>query len=238
MKKNIPKEYCVNDEKVLECLEIAPGVFVYRAKNQHHLASAFLRLQEFYESPNDKFRGNYFTLEDYSDWYAEDRGAFTYYTDWNGFNVPGNVVKDFNSKFAGWPMTNKERFILDSLGERSSYYDSEPFYVIGVHGELTEGNTTLMHELAHAMYCTVPEYKEEVLRIIEEYKGNRSVDYFKATLKKMGYCEEVLVDEVNAYMSTSSMEKLNKGFPKESLDLPLIKELRECYDKFRPNINS
>jgi hypothetical protein len=67
--------------------------------NQYDLASTFLRFQEHYESP--EFAGKVFTLDEYKNWYinhsprASKDGVFTYYEDWNGFNIPSKILKPF-----------------------------------------------------------------------------------------------------------------------------------------------
>ena len=71
--------------------------------NQYLLAATFLRFQEHYESP--KFRGRIFDWEEFMDWYAEQKGKFSYLQDWSGFNLPSPVFEPFRSGWrapAGW----------------------------------------------------------------------------------------------------------------------------------------
>ena len=103
---------------------LARAIFLVRFRTQHELAATFLRFQEHYESR--RFRGRVFTLEQFMDWYAATFGAFTYYQDWSGFNVPSIALAPF---YAGRfdPLLEKERrFLAHFAGERA------PFYVIGV----------------------------------------------------------------------------------------------------------
>ncbi|MEK7106247.1 MAG: ABC transporter ATP-binding protein, partial [Patescibacteria group bacterium] len=69
------------------------SIYLVEAPTQYALASTFLRFQEHYESP--KFRGQFFSLEEFMDWYAEEYGNFTYYKDWTGFNIPSYILKSF-----------------------------------------------------------------------------------------------------------------------------------------------
>ena len=102
---------------------------------------AILRIQEHYES--SRFRSRVFTLEEYMDWYAERFGAFTYFEDWSGFNVPSTAFEPFyEGRFD--PLSEKERRLL-RLFER----ERAPFYVIGITSD-----DDLQHELAHALYFT------------------------------------------------------------------------------------
>src|SRR5512138_554281 len=73
--------------------KIADRIFVVRFDTLYELASTFLRFQEHYESP--RFRNRIFSLEEFMDWYAEKTGAFTYFTDWSGFNVPSSTFEAF-----------------------------------------------------------------------------------------------------------------------------------------------
>jgi hypothetical protein len=73
--------------------KVAEGIYLLRFKTQYELTSTFLRVQEHYESP--QFHGRIFTLEQYMDWYVADNGAFTYFQDWSGFNVPSTAFQPF-----------------------------------------------------------------------------------------------------------------------------------------------
>src|SRR6185503_8648159 len=104
--------------------KIADGVFLVRFDTQYGLASTFLRIQEHYES--SRFRNRVFSLEQFMDWYADQFGAFTYYEDWSGFNVPSTALEPF---YAGEfdPLLRKEQELL-RLFEK----ERRPFYVIGL----------------------------------------------------------------------------------------------------------
>ena len=71
----------------------SPSIFVLTFDSQYDLCMSFLRIQEFYESP--VYHGRYFTLEDYMDYWSKEygQGSFNYLDVWNGFNVPGSVIK-------------------------------------------------------------------------------------------------------------------------------------------------
>src|SRR5262245_51147422 len=103
---------------------LADGIFLVRFDAQYALASTFLRFQEHYES--SRFRDRVFSLEEYMDWYAGRFGAFTYFEDWSGFNVPSSALEPFyQGRFD--PLLRKERRLL-ALFARAR----RPFYVIGI----------------------------------------------------------------------------------------------------------
>jgi hypothetical protein len=162
---------------------LADGIFLLRFDSQYTLASTFLRFQEHYES--SRFRNRVFTLEEYMDWYAKRFGAFTYYEDWSGFNVPSSALTAFyEGKFD--PLSLKEARFL-RLFRRLR----RPFYVIGVASEIE-----LTHELAHALFSTRPAYRAAVLRAMRGHDTSA----LRRQLTALGYHQGVLTDEVHAYL--------------------------------------
>lgn len=201
------------------------GVIHIDVDSQYELTSTFMRLQEFYESPFEGFKGCFFTLEDYMDRYAEYYGNFTYNIDWNGFNVPGNIVKRFFSdEFFMGRLLNKEFKMLEAI---APYMKDEHFYLIGTHGS---DAGYMAHEQAHAFYYLNPEYKAEMDALTEtldeEVRGS-----IHDVLIKMGYCDEVLDDELQAYLSTDE----DGDSSLEDAKLPskdILTQYRNIYTKY------
>jgi hypothetical protein len=193
--------------------EIKKGIFVVEFENQFELASTLLRFEEYYESP--KFKGKVFTLEEYKQWYSRDRGAFTYYDDWPAFNIPSSALKPF---FEGGfnPLSPAEKQLLSLFKNEKGDY-----YIIGIY---TTGEEDLLtHELAHALFHTNPDYKKEVLAVL---RGYDFTNVRKELLSMDGYCEDVLEDEVHAWVLTLSHE-LKTKIPKE-----LIAKLDKIFKKY------
>ncbi len=165
--------------------KLADRIFLLRFASQYLLASSFLRIQEHYES--SRFRNRVFTLEDYMDWYAEQFGAFTYYEDWSGFNVPSSAFAPF---YAGRfdPLLRKEQRLLDLFR-----HEPEPFYVIGIVSD-----ADLHHEIAHALYNTRPAYR----RAVRAAMRGHDTSAIERRLQSMGYHPSVFADEVHAYLAT------------------------------------
>ena len=170
-------------------IAIADRIFLVRFDTQYALASTFLRIQEHYES--SRFRNRVFSLEQFMDWYAGRYGAFTYYQDWSGFNVPSTALEPFyQGRFD--PLLRKEQRLLRLFrAERS------PFYVIGVAAD-----ADLTHEYAHALFFTRPAYRNAVRAAMREYDTTR----FEKHLAALGYHRHVLVDEVHAYLIAEAEE--------------------------------
>ncbi|CAM6004255.1 unnamed protein product [Sphagnum balticum] len=158
----------------------------------------FLRYQEHYESPNSKFRGKSFEILDFMKWYSKKygEGAFTYPSDWGGFNVSGDIIKKV------WALGISDRNLYD-YEMREVYrkcflkYPDGKFYLIGVYGK----GGSLRHEIAHGFFYTIPEYKREMTKLVRNLKPS----LYKSLcshLKKIGYASSVYVDECQAYLST------------------------------------
>ena len=191
---------------------------------QRDISSTFLRFQEHYESP--KFRGKIFSLEEFKRWYVQNSpkgiktGEFTYYTDWNGFNIPSYVLKPFYSgKFN--PLSEQEKKFLEIFKD-----EPEPFYVIGIHRETKKLNLFLKHEIAHGLFYTDKDYRGEVLAILSQF----DVKPIKIELRsKAGYHEQVLEDEVHAYIIASGKRL------KTSIQKKLSLKLRKIYQGYTTN---
>lgn len=172
--------------------KIAKGVYLLRFKTQYELAATFLRIQEYYESP--RFHGRSFSLEQYMDWYAEQHGNFTYYQDWDGFNVPSTALQPFYDGTFD-PLSEKEKQFLrlfKGLQER--------FYVIGVHDAGVKDSLT--HELAHALFFIDDSYRTAVREAMRDYDTTK----LARQIVKAGYAKHVVPDEVQAYIVAPSGE--------------------------------
>ena len=189
------------------------NIYLVSTKTQYEIASMFMRMQEFYESPYENIRGQQFSLDEYMDTYAEDTGNFTYTVDWNGFNVPGEIAIKFWSLFHQ-DTRNKELAMRNEFlrvrGEPNIYGMKSNFYLIGVSGEADP--YTMKHEVAHAMYYLDENYRNSMILAMNVTGHHNLYEGMHKKLKKMGYCDEVLMDETQAYMSTSSRWSLLKTF--------------------------
>lgn len=200
---------------------VAENIHVLTFETQRDVASTFLRFQEHYESP--RFRGEIFSLEEFMLWYIQTSskgmasGKFTYYTDWNGFNIPSYVLKPFyEGKFN--PLSEQEEMLLRIFKD-----EIEPFYIIGIHKALEHVDQLLTHEIAHGLFSVNKQYREDVLRVLSQF----DLEALKKELRsKAGYHEEVLNDEIHAY-SIDAQSNLETPIPKV-----LSLELRKLYESY------
>lgn len=181
----------------MELETIIDDIFHVRFPTRLELGSTFVRIQEHYESP--QFRGKVFTLAEFERWYIENSsegkktGTFTYYTDWVGFNVPGDALDPF---FKGGfdPLSKQEKNLLRQFEGRME----TPFYVIGTAGKAVS-RATMRHEISHGLFYLHDNYKEAVLRILEQLPPedqNNLIHY----LEQEGYHPHVHNDEMHAYL--------------------------------------
>jgi hypothetical protein len=199
---------------------------------QYDLCSTFVRLQEFYESPFENIHGQFFTMDDFMDTYARStkNGAFSYFEDWGGFNVPGDTVILFKETFYS-DLRWKEMELLSQARNYLTVSDPK-FYVIGTYGPSGENRAAYIeHELAHAYFYLNPEYKSLCDNIFETIVPDIKKKV-EAKLLDMGYHPYVVPDEFQAYFATDTESSLRKRFGLSDNDLVIKYIYREAFEKF------
>ena len=216
--------------------EVEPNIYAVIIPDNYHRPMLFCRVQEYYESPNPKFRGKNFSIWDFIEWYSrQKRDAFTYAFDWGGFNIPLNVAESCYSK-------------LLKKGEFTPY-DKEMNYIVKtIRGMVGNGKAyiigaadmegwTFKHEVCHGLYYTNKEYKQSVDEITETIEWQ---DYlkFENNLLKMGYTAAVIPDEIQAYLNFGhDWPAFSKGISKK-LCKSLHKKYQTIYNNFLNNANN
>lgn len=194
---------------------LTPQVIHYTYPSQYHVCSAFLRIQEFYESPEPQFRGQFFTMDEYMDWYADtQRGhdKFTYFEDWVGFNIPSTAMKAFYDRYTPTCMRPKEHAIFKPL--LPLIEDGKKFYVIATEEDGNEVEITVRHELRHAAYYLNEEYRAACGEIYKTIPDELK-EAVNTRLKEYGYGAAVFPDETQAFFSTEKPAALRKRFRTE-----------------------
>ena len=202
------------------------NILLLKADNQYELTSTFWRLQEYYESP--KFRNKFPSIEEYMDWYAAEYGNFTYFTDWCGFNVPGNIVRKF-FKDTPYHLFEKEFKMYELI--KKYIEGDEKFYLLGVYTD----DATLDHEYSHAFYHLFPKYKKEQSGLLNRLSASYRSQIGKNILEK-GYHKSVLLDETIAYLSTNDMITTKDMSDDLSIPWAGILELQENFHKWKEDL--
>jgi hypothetical protein len=166
------------------------NIYLIESENRQELAETFMRFQEYYESP--VFKGRFFSVHEFENWYASKYGRFSYAKDWSGFNIPSWVLEPFKTGDFGL-LTDKEERLLNMLKNQDG-----KFYIIGATPRDEWFKDTVKHEFVHGAYFTNSNYKKEVDNLIKVKKP----EAVKKALIQMGYDTEVLNDETNAYLLT------------------------------------
>jgi len=202
-----------------EVKEIRPGVIHTEFDNLYNLTSTYMRLQEFYESPFRDIKGKFFKHEKYMDKYARSKGSFSYYEDWTGFNVPGDVVIKFIKLFK-YDMWHKEQVFFKELEKHIKKY-KDKFYIIGTakNRKRKKSNNTLNHELAHAYFYLCPKYKNKISSLIKKI-NSKHYNKMEESLIEMGYDKKFILDEVQAYCTTSSALSISMMLDINSFRIP------------------
>jgi hypothetical protein len=218
----------------IETINLPLGVVILvQYQTRYEVCSSFMRIQEFYESDLPEIRGEAFSFEKYMDTYARAKGNFSYTMDWSGFNIPGKIFKEWGKRFPTYERLEKEQHLYSTvmdmytgsaLGRGFAGKDTD-FYVIGTYIEGPRRYRVIMHELAHALWAMDPEYKARAEELVATSPYNHKI---LPVLKKWGYTDMVLPDELNAYQATSSPHELMSKFEVDGLNLALV----SLYDEF------
>lgn len=174
---------------MLKLLKPHDRIFLVVASGAAELGRAFVRLQEFYESPSARFCSRYFSLESFKRYYARrwGGGRFTYFRDYQGYNLPGEEVLDWQATFASRETADEIR-LLQLLGPLP-----DRFYLIGAR---TKDVTTIGHELQHALFHLDPVYRAKVQFVVHMFETAP----LRRALRKIMYRDSVLDDEVASYV--------------------------------------
>jgi hypothetical protein len=205
---------------------INDNIYHLISNNQYELASTFIRMEEFYESPFADINGKWFSLDFYMDRYAEaNDGKFSYFTDWTGFNIPGNSLLEFFDKFDS-DLRTKEKNVRQFI-ERHILDNDANFYIIG---SIDGDSGILNHEYAHANYYLNDNYRIACEKIWQKMPVLTQIHMTDALIAK-GYTFSKVEDETQAYLSTATISELFNVLKFDEFNLP-IKSIKEYQDNF------
>lgn len=209
--------------------EVKPQIFLLTFKGQYDLNMTFLRYQEFYESPNPKFRGKNFTIFDFMEWYAKQHdGVFTYTKDWVGFNCPGHIFDEIKVKDRNKYDDLMDEVVDHCMNESFKKYNDSKFYLIGAkEGEIG----TIKHEIAHGYFYLNPSYQKEMKALVKGLNPEFKKHMFEI-LTKVRYAKKVLVDETQAWLAVEDEDFIKAYKIKLSEEnLPFREVFNRYYEK-------
>lgn len=208
----------------IKCERLTQNIYHLIFPSQWQLAKTFLRFQEHFESP--KFRGKIFSLNEFKKWYIENSsegkktGKFTYYRDWNGFNIPSKILLPFyRGKFN--PLSVEEQSLLRLFRNQKR----KKFYIIATFKN--SGIPLLKHEAAHGLFYTNSKYKKEVTKILNriDKKVKKQITNYLSRYGG-GYHPKVWADEIHAHI----IENLNY-LKKQRIDINKLLEINKELNK-------
>lgn len=152
------------------------------------------RISEFYEG-KEGIKGCSWTPDKFIDLYSDENGRIEYFEFWEGFNYPVKSINDFYCVFESdvedSRLSDREIKIL----EASKQIDKDGYIISCVEGD----EITLKHETAHALFFENVEYRNKVTEIINTLDAE-TISKFRSHLFLMRYNEDVLIDEMQAYL--------------------------------------
>jgi hypothetical protein len=207
--------------KKIELYQCGDHIWAIKIDDSYSRAMVFLRPQEYYESAFEEIIGKQFKFSKYMDRYKQEYGKqeFTYGDDWAGFNIPSNVLEECMFNITD-EINTYDKIMLSIISSIKETEGSHNYYLLGVN-ELQ--NDILKHEFAHAMFYTIPEYKNIMVKINSECDPVVKRSMYRCIFE-YGYADHVLPDELQAYMSTGLGEKMIE------MDIPNIDEQIDIYE--------
>ena len=133
------------------------------------------------------------------------------------FNIPEDEINTY------------DKIMLSIINDIKILEGDNKYYLLGVD-ELE--NSLLEHEFAHAMWYTLPDYKEAMNKLNNECDNEVKEAMYKC-ITDYGYADHVLQDELQAYMSTGLAKKM-KDLNIPNMDIETEK-YRLVFEKFYSN---
>lgn len=217
----------------IELFEMLPGIFALVIKDDKLRARIFMRYQEFYESDSDTFRGKGFKWYDYVKFYKEKtkKDYFSYHEDWTGYNMPCDSIESCITKIPDLNFYDLIMFsVVDTIREKVG---SENFYLIGIDQSDGEDPSLIFHEVAHGLWFSSPIYKKRQTTNIENLSPNIR-DSIERKITGMGYGENVVDDEIQAYLSTGIGENMKQIKNIKQSQIPFKDTFDSYSNKIKP----
>ena len=191
-----------------ELKQLNNNIFALTFDNSYDLAMHFLRWTEFTECSDPKINRKHFKIIDFIDVYSRKHdNKFTYPDDWAAFNVSSRVF-NFEYTFKDIPDLNQyDVFMKRIVNLVDAQTDGKPFYLIG---HVTGKKDDVDHELAHAMYDMMPQYKRDMQELMQIHLSNKKRQNLLKCICDMEYSYDVAEDEAQAYLSTGIHDEMKK----------------------------
>lgn len=216
----------------IELFEMYPKIFALVIKDDKLRARVFMRYQEFYESDSDTFRGKGFKWYDFVKFYKKKtkKDYFSYHEDWAGYNIPCNSIESCIALIPDINFYDLIMFsVIDTIRDKVG---GENFYLIGIDQSNGEDPSLIFHEMAHGLWFSSAIYKNKQLKNIERLNPNTR-ETLSRKISGMGYGENVVDDEIQAYLSTGTDTSMNRIKGIKEAQIPF----KNVFDSYVGKIN-
>lgn len=214
--------------------EVASRIYCVEIDDNYDRSMLFCRYQEYYESPSKKFRGKYFSWEEYMRFYKIfwKKDTFTYPIDWSGYNIPSNILEGGIDAF--YKQTEYDKIMNDIYyyceidSQNKNKGTSTDWYLISASSKDLK---TMDHEIAHGLFYTNKSYKLRMVTLL--YLMPKKIrEKINKQLIKMGYAnnKNILNDEAQAFLSTGLYNGLDTKEIKK-YEKPFIKLFKEFNER-------
>jgi hypothetical protein len=210
-----------------------PKIYALVIKDDKLRARVFMRYQEFYESDSDSFRGKGFKWQDYTKFYKEKtkKDYLSYHEDWAGYNIPCDSIESCITKI---PDINFYDLIMFSVVDTiKSIVGDDNYYLIGIDQSDGDDPSLIFHEVAHGLWFSSPIYKRKQYNNIERMNPNVR-DSVAKKITGMGYGENVVDDEIQAYLSTGVGDNMTRIKDIKPAQLPFKAVFDSYSGKIKP----
>lgn len=231
--RKTPPKNIKNILSQIKLFEMYPKIYAVVIKDDKLRARVFMRYQEFYESDSDTFRGKGFKWYDFVKFYKEKtkNDYFSYHEDWAGYNIPCTSIESCIAKIPDLNFYDLIMFsIVDTIKNRVG---GDNYYLIGIDQSTGEDPSLIFHEVAHGLWFVNNIYKTKQSNNIKRLNPNTR-DNLARKISGMGYGENVIDDEIQAYLSTginSNMARI-KGI--KEAQIPFKNTFESYVSKIKP----
>jgi len=218
----------------IELFEMYPKIFALVIKDDRLRARVFMRYQEFYESDSETFRGKGFRWYDYVKHYKKKtkKDYFSYHEDWAGYNIPCNSIESCMSVIPDLNFYVLIMFsVVDTIRDKVG---SDNFYLIGIDQSNGEDPSLIFHEVAHGLWFSSPIYKNKQMKNIDRL-NQRTKNDISQKITGMGYGENVIDDEIQAYLSTGIGDNMTRIKGIKEAQIPFKETFDGYVNKIKPN---
>ncbi len=185
----------------MKITKLSPKRLLLEFATRKEMTLSNFRISEFFEG-KEGIKGQYFTADQFIDKYSDEKGDLDYFSYWEGFNYPKADLMIFYRTFED--LSTREINIINA----SKQIDDNGYIISCEEGDAM----TIKHETAHAIFFENEEYKVKATEVINTLDSS-IIEKYKNHLKEMGYIEEVLIDEMNAYLVAFDQEEWDECFP-------------------------